>query len=44
LIGEIFPTADIGRGLGNLHEIRDQAGIIKRLVDYSRCETGAREG
>src|SRR6266536_2478559 len=34
LIGEI-PDADIGRQLGHLHEIRDQAGIIKRLVDYS---------
>src|SRR3979409_54490 len=34
LIGEI-PDADIGRGLGHLHEIRDQAGIIKRLVDHS---------
>jgi len=34
LIGQI-PDADIGRGLGHLHEIRDQAGIIKRLVDYS---------
>src|SRR6186997_1173412 len=34
LIGEI-PDADIGRNLGHLHEIRDQAGIIKRLVDYS---------
>ena len=34
LIGEI-PDADIGRHLGHLHEIRDQAGIIKRLVDYS---------
>jgi acetolactate synthase-1/2/3 large subunit len=34
LIGEI-PGADIGRHLGHLHEIRDQAGIIKRLVDYS---------
>jgi len=32
LIGQI-PAADIGRGLGHLHEIRDQAGIIKRLVD-----------
>ncbi len=29
------PDADIGRHLGHLHEIRDQAGIIKRLVDYS---------
>jgi acetolactate synthase-1/2/3 large subunit len=34
LIGEI-PQADIGRHLGHLHEIRDQAGIIARLVDYS---------
>jgi acetolactate synthase-1/2/3 large subunit len=34
LIGQI-PDADIGRGLGHLHEIRDQAGIIARLVDYA---------
>jgi acetolactate synthase-1/2/3 large subunit len=34
LIGQI-PDADIGRGLGHLHEIRDQAGIIARLVYYS---------
>jgi acetolactate synthase I/II/III large subunit len=34
LIGQI-PDADIGRGLGYLHEIRDQAGIIERLVKYS---------
>ena len=34
LIGQI-PDADIGRDLGHLHEIRDQAGIIKRLVDHS---------
>ena len=34
LVGEI-PDADIGRHLGHLHEIRDQAGIITRLVDYS---------
>jgi acetolactate synthase-1/2/3 large subunit len=34
LVGEI-PDADIGRHLGHLHEIRDQAGIIARLVDYS---------
>jgi acetolactate synthase I/II/III large subunit len=34
LIGQI-PDADIGRGLGQLHEIRDQSGIIKRLVDHS---------
>jgi acetolactate synthase-1/2/3 large subunit len=34
LIGQI-PDGDIGRGLGHLHEIRDQAGIIERLVDFS---------
>src|SRR5882672_12208214 len=34
LIGQI-PAAAIGRGLGHLHEIRDQAGIIARLVYYS---------
>jgi len=34
LIGQI-PEADIGRGLGHLHEIRDQAGLIARLVYYS---------
>src|SRR5579863_10386084 len=34
LIGQI-PDADIGRDLGQLHEIRDQAGIIERLVDHS---------
>jgi acetolactate synthase-1/2/3 large subunit len=34
LIGEI-PDADIRRHLGHLHEIRDQAGLIKRLVDHS---------
>jgi acetolactate synthase-1/2/3 large subunit len=34
LIGQI-PDADIGRDLGHLHEIRDQAGIISRLVDHS---------
>ncbi len=34
LIGQI-PNADIGKGLGHLHEIRDQAGIISRLVDFS---------
>jgi acetolactate synthase I/II/III large subunit len=34
LIGQI-PDADIGRGLGHLHEIRDQAGIIARLVEFS---------
>jgi acetolactate synthase I/II/III large subunit len=34
LIGQI-PDADIGRHLGHLHEIRDQAGIVERLVDHS---------
>jgi acetolactate synthase I/II/III large subunit len=34
LIGQI-PDADIGRHLGHLHEIRDQAGIVKRLVDHA---------
>ena len=34
LIGQI-PDADVGRDLGQLHEIRDQAGIIARLVDHS---------
>ena len=34
LVGQI-PDADIGRDLGHLHEIRDQAGIIKRLVDHA---------
>ena len=34
LIGEI-PDADVGRHLGQLHEIRDQAGIVARLVDHS---------
>ena len=33
LIGQI-PDADIGKGFGHLHEIRDQSGIIKRLVDH----------
>src|SRR5712692_1656200 len=33
LIGQISQSA-IGRGLGHLHEIRDQAGIIARLVDF----------
>jgi acetolactate synthase-1/2/3 large subunit len=34
LIGQI-PQAAIGRSLGHLHEIRDQAGIVSRLVDHS---------
>jgi acetolactate synthase-1/2/3 large subunit len=34
LFGQI-PQHAIGRGLAHLHEIRDQAGIIARLVDWS---------
>src|SRR5687767_6118002 len=34
LFGQI-PQVAIGRGIGHLHEIRDQAGIISRLVDFS---------
>jgi acetolactate synthase-1/2/3 large subunit len=42
LIGQI-PAAAIGRGLGHLHEIRDQAGIIARLVDHSARIDGPAE-
>ena len=34
LVGQI-PDRDIGRKLGHLHEINDQAGILKRLVDHA---------
>jgi acetolactate synthase I/II/III large subunit len=34
LVGEI-PERDIGRHLGHLHELRDQAGVVARLVDFS---------
>jgi acetolactate synthase-1/2/3 large subunit len=34
LIGQI-PQADIGRGFGHLHEIRDHTGIVSRLVDHT---------
>jgi acetolactate synthase-1/2/3 large subunit len=34
IIGQI-PDADIGRGLGHLHEIKDQSGILARLVDFT---------
>src|SRR2546421_11000171 len=34
LIGQITQAA-IGRGYGHLHEIRDQAGIVARLADFS---------
>ena len=33
LTGEI-PERDIGRGLGHLHELRDQAGLLARLVGH----------
>jgi acetolactate synthase I/II/III large subunit len=33
LVGQI-PARDIGKGFGHLHEIRDQAGILARLVDH----------
>jgi acetolactate synthase-1/2/3 large subunit len=42
LIGQI-PAGDIGRGLGHLHEIRDQAGIVARLVDHSAIINGPAE-
>jgi acetolactate synthase-1/2/3 large subunit len=34
IVGQI-PAAVIGKGFGHLHEIRDQAGIIARLVDHT---------
>lgn len=34
LIGQI-PARAIGRSQGHLHEIRDQAGIVARLVDHA---------
>jgi acetolactate synthase-1/2/3 large subunit len=34
LVGQI-PERGIGRDLGHLHELRDQAGIVARLVDHS---------
>ena len=42
LVGQI-PLADIGRKLGHLHEINDQAGILERLVDHSALVRGAEE-
>lgn len=42
LIGQI-PNDAIGRGMGHLHEIRDQAGIISRLVDHSSKINGPAE-
>lgn len=34
LVGQI-PQSQIGRGFGHLHEIRDQEGLLARLVDFS---------
>ena len=42
LIGQI-PHRTIGKGQGQLHEIRDQAGIIARLVDHSARIDGPAE-
>src|ERR1700750_1045404 len=42
LVGQI-PDHDIGRKLGQLHEINDQAGILARLVDHSDLVRGAVE-
>jgi acetolactate synthase-1/2/3 large subunit len=42
LIGQI-PAGAIGKGQGHLHEIRDQAGIIARLVDHSARIDGPAE-
>ena len=42
LIGQI-PHDAIGKGQGHLHEIRDQAGIIARLVDHSARIDGPAE-
>jgi acetolactate synthase-1/2/3 large subunit len=40
LVGQI-PDFDIGRKLGHLHEINDQAGILARLVDHVALVPGA---
>jgi len=42
LVGQI-PQDDIGRKLGHLHEINDQAGIIARLVDHSALVRSAQD-
>jgi acetolactate synthase-1/2/3 large subunit len=42
LIGQI-PLGAIGKSQGHLHEIRDQAGIIKRLVDHASRIDGPAE-
>ena len=42
LIGQI-PAEAIGRDLGHLHEIRDQTGIVARLVDHHAVIAGPAE-
>ena len=42
LVGQI-PVREIGKRRGHLHEINDQAGILKRLVDHSALVRGAEE-
>ena len=42
MIGQI-PASAIGKRQGHLHEIRDQAGILARLVDHSLHITGAED-
>ena len=42
LIGQI-PAKTIGRDLGQLHEIRDQTGIVARLVDHHAVLGGPAE-
>lgn len=42
LIGQI-PAEAIGRGQGHLHEIKDQAGILSRLVDHTALLKGPAE-
>lgn len=42
LIGQI-PAEAIGRGHGHLHEIKDQAGILNRLVDHTALLNGPAE-
>ncbi|MGH6683570.1 MAG: thiamine pyrophosphate-binding protein, partial [Pseudolabrys sp.] len=42
LIGQI-PHGAIGKSQGHLHEIRDQAGIVARLVDHSAYINGPAE-
>jgi len=42
LIGQI-PAGAIGRDFGHLHEIRDQTGIVARLVDHHAVIAGPAE-